>query len=214
MKKFFRTILLVFTIGVLFASGSVMAMTRNNNDGLFDLTLSPQETLHLGFQFINGNVHDRYGNLFIELCELGFTPWGTRLAADFSIVYASDFGSDEEGISLMRTDVFNGGMNVNQNTSGNQGSNVGEAFRPTRAEPSVEVSWSSGPASVTGVNFGLTNTTRGTEHTWINNLSRNQVDNSTWSNVFNSANENDNFRVRVSAEGGSGHVNLRVRTVR
>ncbi|MCL2415332.1 MAG: hypothetical protein FWD01_00830 [Defluviitaleaceae bacterium] len=63
-------------------------------DEYLDLTLPPEVTLARGFQIINGNIHNRYGDLVIALDERGFTGWGTLLAANFSISYGEDSGED------------------------------------------------------------------------------------------------------------------------
>jgi hypothetical protein len=55
------------------------------SDMLLDLTLSHEETLPRGFKIIDGNIHDKYGNLLIELDENGLMACGTRISADFSI---------------------------------------------------------------------------------------------------------------------------------
>jgi hypothetical protein len=54
---------------------------------ILDLSLSHEETLLRGFKIIDGNIHDRYGNLFLALDENGRTAWGTWLSANFIIGY-------------------------------------------------------------------------------------------------------------------------------
>ena len=124
-----------------------------DNNGILDLTLNPEATLIRGFQIVDGNIHDRNGILFIELDKDGFTSWGTRLAADFCILYAADI---EEAIGF---DIFNGTVSLEQYEL----TNLGESFMLSDSKQNVSVLYSSG--SISGVNFGLTNTTRGTEHT-------------------------------------------------
>ena len=95
-----------------------------------NLSLPREITLQRGFQIINGNIHDRYGNLQMELDENGFNADGFGISPTFSITYFSDL-VEKYGDSLFYDsyaydyiesrsviNIFHGSVNAPLNTTG------------------------------------------------------------------------------------------------
>jgi len=190
-------------------SNKASAEVRN-----LDLNVSREYTLSKGFQIIDGNIHDRYGNLAIPLDEHGFTPDGTTISAGFSIIYATDQNMNyeyEDIIEARNVPIFDGTTNLRQNVNGTEGVRLGSDFTLTSANPSVNFRYISG--SIIGVNFSLINVTTNQTVRWFPDVRTGNVG-VTHNNAFNSERPSDSFRVLASGAGGSGNVALNVRAVR
>ena len=173
-----------------------------------NLNASREYTLSRGFQIIDGNIHDRCENLTIPLDEHGFTLDGTTISADFSIIYRTDQSSDyelEDVIDARNIAVFDGTMNLAQNTSGNQGRQLGSDFSLTSANPSIHFRYVSG--QVPGVDFALINTTTNQTVNWFADV-RTGLIGVRHNNAFNPSRPSDTFRVLASGAGGAGNASL------
>jgi hypothetical protein len=168
-------------------------------------SLDSEYTLARGYQMINGNVHDKYGNVVIEMKD-GLTPDGYTLSSNFSIVYGEAMDDNETSISSRTTDVFSGTKAIAQNVTGTEGTKLGSDFSFTSSEPNFFAKYSSG--TISGVNFGLNNVTTSESVAWFSNIGVGEIN--TYYGAYNSLRPNDTFEVKASGQGGSGNVTVLV----
>jgi len=173
-----------------------------------DLTLDNRATLSRGFEILDGNIHDRNGNLIFELDEYGYTIHGTKLCENFYIIDFDDLEDDFSIISERSSnDIFNGTRDLRLNTNGNQSDPLGSRFQISLLTRTIQVRYSSG--TPTGVNFGLTNVTRNVEENWLSNV-RPSTAFTRWPHNLRSG---DSYQVRASAQGRAGTATMQVQRV-
>lgn len=116
----------------------------------------------------------------LESCSLD----GYTLDPNFKVYYPSNDSKavNENVVSPMSTDLFNGTKDLPLNTNGNQGVYLCSDFTVSASEPDVWCKYSSGIPS--GVNFAVLNITRNTAVGWIPNLQPGSSDTSSWHLVF------------------------------
>lgn len=203
---------------IMFTGVVVYAIDRETvntvETATLDLTLDNRATRSRGFEILDGNIHDRNGNLVFELDENGYTIYGTKLCENFFIIDFDDLEIDfsinsEPSNTTIRSnnDIFNGTRALYLNTTGRQAVNIGGQFQNTLFTRTIQVRYSSG--TPTGVNFGLTNITRGIETGWISNV-RPSNNFARWPQVLTNG---DSFQVRASAEGRAGNATMQVQRV-
>ncbi|MFC3746121.1 hypothetical protein [Paenibacillus sp. GCM10012306] len=213
--KKIRVVLLagVLTLGIS-AVASANGIINNNS-----VKQEQVNTLSKGYQLVNGNVYDKYGNLLIPI-KNGLTPDGYTLSPNFSVVYGDN--TIEETVSsrvaTTGTDIFNGTKGVPKNTNGTKGVSkntngtqsvqLGSDFSFTSSEPDFYVEYSSG--TIIGVNFSLNNITTGQVVTWFSNVQVGKA--RTFTGVYNPTRPDDKFNVKASGQRGSGNVTLTVKT--
>ncbi|ACV61444.1 hypothetical protein Dtox_0524 [Desulfofarcimen acetoxidans DSM 771] len=177
-----------------------------NEDEISLMTTEILDTTSRGYQLIDGDVYDLHGNLLIKMYD-GFTADGYTLDPNFTVHDPGTYVQiDEDEISLMATEIFNGTKYLNKNIDGNQGVQLGGDFTVSSSEPNWRLTYNSGVP--TGVNFGVYNVTRGTVVEWVPKV----LPGKSLSDVFayTSSRSNDVYRTMGSAEGSAGHASLRV----
>ena len=216
MKKLFKriatTALTGALVGIMVFSSTFSSVTAEASAPplpVLDLSLSPSETLHRGFKIVDGNIHDRYGNLFLVLDGYGRNSNGETLCYHFFITYANDMLSNEvrnSPIARSWTIIHNGSVaNVpQQNPAGTvPGRYFGRAFSVVGSNATI---WTANSSGFT-VNIGIENVTTGQNANWLAGLPS--------VGIFapltvNSTNPNHQFRMRVSGANGSGTAHLHV----
>ena len=203
MKTFLTEIITILTLCIMLVTNTnTLTVPTDGIAETLDLNLPTHATLQRGFQIIDGNIHDKYGNLFMTIDEYGFNPQGFQLSPTFFISYDNSAVSNSNN----SVSIFNGTQNLRLNTNGSQGTQLGSDFTVTGTDSSVKVTYSSGIP--TGVNFSLNNVTRNVNEGWFINI---QPGNSaTFETVFN---PNDTFRILASAVGRAGSATARVDVV-
>ncbi|GGH69795.1 hypothetical protein GCM10008014_53580 [Paenibacillus silvae] len=199
------------TLGI---SAAASANGTASANGIIDNNSVKQgqaNTLDKGYQLVNGNVYDKYGNLLIVL-KNGLTPDGYTLSPDFSVVYGDNTNktSFSSKLAVTGTEIFNGTKSVPKNTNGNQGVQLGSEFSFTSTEPDLYVEYTSG--TVDGVNFSLNNVTTGSVVKWFSNVQVGSSNGQSYKGAYNSSRPNDKFSVKASGQGGSGNLTLLVQT--
>lgn len=165
----------------------------------------PVDTTSRGYQLIDGDVYDLYGNLLIKMYD-GFTADGYALDPNFTVHDSSTSAPiDCDEVSPMSTEIFNGTKYLNKNIDGNQGVQLGGNFTVSSSEPDCRFTYRSGEPS--GVNFGVYNITRGTIVDWVSNV---LAGDSEEVSVYNSSRPNDTYKVTASAVDSAGNATMRV----
>jgi|GEM_PF-2210050 len=190
-----------------------------------NLKLSTNVTLMRGFQIIDGNIYDRYGNLHIELDENGRTADGFGISPTFSIVYYDDLvakygnsvfdDSSAYDAPMSRTvlNIYNATMtSVPLNTTGHQAVNLGGQFslENTNTRRRVEFRYISG--APTSVNVGIRNLSLDREEGILAHV----TPGSAWATIpgvsYSAATSGNSYQARVSANGQSGPATMHLRT--
>jgi len=190
---------------MVFSIGFTGYATPTRDIQTLDLTLSPAVTLQRGFQIVDGNIHNRYGDLIMTLDENGLNQYGKNVCADFLVVYSDDAAGPIG--PAPRMNLFSGTLHVNQNTTGSNATQpIGPRFNFLGTNHSaVRFQYQAGvPPSL---NVGVHNYTINTTAGWAT-IARGQqsiipvLGGIHWAS--------DNYQARISGQGGSGNVTITV----
>jgi len=210
MKKTIKMLAAFALITTIAFSTSLVSFATSSDylsrrDGAsLDLTLSPAETLHRGFQIIDGNIHDRYGDLFFELDESGRNPFGEKLCVNFFLSYASDMQEVLVGPLPRNADLIHDGAVWNVQLSNDW--NAVYIQNPFNMIGRRGVQFQHNASF--RINIGVTNRTLNRDAGWQVGVNPNQpitIDilfGTGWTDHW----QGDTYMARVSGNNGSGTI--------